>query len=76
MFCTEELKFVNDILLLHPTQGASKSAKIIGKSKSNLNTALLQLLLLFVADTAPGIGFIGKSEWLLPLYTHPAQTDW
>ena len=53
---------MNDILLLHPTQGASKSAKIIGKSKSNLNTALLQLLLLFVADTAPGFGFIGKSE--------------
>ena len=62
MFCTVELKFVNEILFSHPTQGASKFEMRIGKSKSNLKTPLLQLLLLFVADTAPGIGFIGKSE--------------
>ena len=72
MFCNEELKFVNDILLLHPTQGASKFEIRIGKSKSNLKTPLLQLLLLFVAETAPGFGSIGKSSW----FPQPAQTDW
>ena len=53
------------------TQGALKSVTTIGKSKLNLNTPLLQLELLFVSETAPGFGSIGKSE----LPPQPAQTD-
>ena len=53
------------------TVGAEKSETIIGRLKSNLKTALLQFGLLFVEDTAPGFGYIGKS--LLP--PQPAQTD-
>ena len=43
----------------------------MGKSKLNLNTPLLQFKLLFVADTAPGFGSMGKSEFP----PQPAQTD-
>ena len=47
-----------------------KSAKQIGRFKSNLKMALLQLLEPLVFDTAPGV--VGKSS-LLP---QPAQTLW
>ena len=60
------------MVVSQPTQGALKSATTIGKPKLNLNTPLLQFELLFVAETAPGFGSIGKSEFP----PHPAQTDW
>ena len=46
------------------TRGDEKFATTIGKSKSNLKTALLHALPipLFTAETAPGFGSIGKSE--------------
>jgi hypothetical protein len=59
------------ILVLQLSVGTKKSAFTRGILKSNLNTALLQLLLLLVVETAPGFGKIGKSL-LLP---QPAQTD-
>ena len=51
--------------------GEEKSEITIGKSKLNLNTALLQFILLFVLETAPGLGSVGKSE----LPPQPAHTD-
>ena len=36
--------------------GGKKSATTTGLLKSNLKTALLQLVLLLVAETAPGLG--------------------
>ena len=59
-------------LVLQLRVGTKKSAFTRGILKSNLKTALLQLLLLLVVETAPGFGYIGKSS-LLP---QPAQTDW
>ena len=54
-----------------PIREVLNSAIARGKLKLNLKTPLLQFVLLLVAETAPGLGSIGKSEFP----PHPAQTD-
>jgi len=66
------LRLVNvTVLGAHTDAGSAKSAMVLGKSKRNLNTPLLQLLELFVGDQTLA-GNEGKSLWA----PHPAQTDW
>ena len=58
----ELVKFSNFTFRSQVTSGVLNSEITIGNSKLNLKTALLQFVLVFVVETAPGSGSIGKSE--------------